>query len=74
MLFSTTNERVQSGMTDVNPVADLVGGIVSRLSRFWFSFFFLGIVVHCVFHGHHINHFSKCVAVEKSHGSRSHRD
>lgn len=22
-------------------------------------------MVHCVFHGHHINHFSKCVAVEK---------
>lgn len=38
-------------------------------SRGWVGFglvFLLpGIVVNCVFHGHHINHFSKCVAVEK---------
>lgn len=41
---------------------------------FGLVFLFLGIAVHCVFHGHHINHFSKYLAVEKSLGSRSCRD
>lgn len=26
--------------------------------------------MHCVFHGHHIHHFFKCIAVEKSPGSK----
>lgn len=38
LILSSTNKRVQSSMIDVNPVAVLVRGVVSRLSMFWFSF------------------------------------
>lgn len=52
-------------MTDVNPVAVLVAGIVLRLSRFGISFS-LGIAVQCVFHGHRINPVSNMCSCGKN--------
>lgn len=75
LLFSLQQYKQESSKQYSRPEPTCSHGGRHILEVEWVLFlFFLGIAVHGVFHGHHINHFSTLLAVEKSLASRLHRE